>query len=149
MPSKSIYVATNGKFSFFLWLYSIPSHTCVHTHTQVCAKSLQSCLTLYDTMDGSPSGSSVHGILPGNNNGADCGALFQGIFLTQESNLHLLCPPALARGGGFTTRATWKAYTLTHTDVSVCVCVCVNIYIYIYIYMHIYIHIFICSPTDG
>ena len=29
----------------------------------VCAKSLQSCLTLCDPMDSSPSGSSVHGIL--------------------------------------------------------------------------------------
>ena len=30
---------------------------------RVCAKSLQSCLTLYDPMDCSPPGSSVHGIL--------------------------------------------------------------------------------------
>ena len=29
----------------------------------VCAKSLQLCLTLWDTMDGSPTGSSVHGLL--------------------------------------------------------------------------------------
>ena len=29
----------------------------------VCAKSLQSCLTLYDTVDYSPPGFSVHGIL--------------------------------------------------------------------------------------
>ena len=29
----------------------------------VCAKSLQSCLTLCDSMDYSPPGSSVHGIL--------------------------------------------------------------------------------------
>ena len=29
----------------------------------VCAKSLQSCLTLCDAMDSSPPGSSVHGIL--------------------------------------------------------------------------------------
>ena len=32
-----------------------------HVHTQ-CAKSLQSCLTLWGPMDCSPSGSSVHGI---------------------------------------------------------------------------------------
>ena len=107
-------------------------------------KSPQSCLTLCDSMDGSPQGSSVHGILPGKNNGVDCGALFQGIFLTQESNLHLLYPPALA-GGFFATSATWKAYTLTHIDVCVCVCVCV----YIHTHTHIYIHIFIRSPIDG
>ena len=29
----------------------------------VCAKSLQSCLTLCDPMDYGPSGSSVHGVL--------------------------------------------------------------------------------------
>ena len=29
----------------------------------VCAKSLQSCLTLFDPMDCSPPGSSAHGIL--------------------------------------------------------------------------------------
>ena len=35
------------------------------THTHICmrAKSLQSCLTLCDPMDGSPPGSYVHGIL--------------------------------------------------------------------------------------
>ena len=29
----------------------------------VCAQSLQSCLTLYDPMDSSPTGSSVHGVV--------------------------------------------------------------------------------------
>ena len=33
------------------------------TLTTICAKSLQSCLTLCDPMDYSPPGSSVHGIL--------------------------------------------------------------------------------------
>ena len=35
----------------------------IHTHTHTCAWSLQSCLTLYDLIDYSLSGSSVHGIL--------------------------------------------------------------------------------------
>ena len=39
---------------YFLSLYFL---SCVH------AKSLQSCPTLFDLMDGSPPGSSVHGIL--------------------------------------------------------------------------------------
>ena len=34
-----------------------------YIHTAAAAKSLQSCLTLCDLMDGSPPGSSVHGIL--------------------------------------------------------------------------------------
>ena len=37
----------------------------------------------------SPPGSSVHGDSPGKNTGEGCHALLQGIFLTQESNLHL------------------------------------------------------------
>ena len=55
---------------------------CVH-----CAKALQSCLTLCD-----PMGSSVHGDSPGKNTGVGCHVLFQGIFLTQRSNLCLISP---------------------------------------------------------
>ena len=49
----------------------------------------QLCLTLCDPTDCSPPGSSVHGILWARILG--CHALFQGIFPTQGSNLHLLC----------------------------------------------------------
>ena len=55
------------------------------------AKSLQSCPTLCDPMDCSPSGSSVHGDSPGKNTGVDCRALLPGIFPTQGSNLSLSC----------------------------------------------------------
>ena len=50
----------------------------------------QSCLTFYNPMDFSSPGSSVHGILQARILG--CCSLFQGIFLTQESNLG---PPTL------------------------------------------------------
>ena len=53
------------------------------------AKSLQSCLTLCNPMDCSPSGSSVHGDSPGKNTGIGCHDLLQGIFPTQGSNLGL------------------------------------------------------------
>ena len=56
----------------------------------VHAESLQSCLTLWDPMDYSPPGSSVHGDSPGKNTGVDCHFLLQGIFPTQGSNLLLL-----------------------------------------------------------
>ena len=49
----------------------------------ICAKSLQSCLTLCNTMDHSPPGSSVHGDFPGKNTGVGYHALLQGIFLTK------------------------------------------------------------------
>ena len=44
----------------------------------VCAKLLQSCLTLYKLMDCSPPGSSVHGDSPGKKTGVGCHALLQG-----------------------------------------------------------------------
>ena len=64
---------------------SVNVSTCLH------AKSLQSCLTLCNPLDSSSPGSSVHGILQGKNTGVGCHALLQRIFLTQGSNLHLLC----------------------------------------------------------
>ena len=60
-------------------------------HACVGAKSLQSCLTLCDPMYCSPPVSSVHEDSPGKNTLVGCHALFQGIFLTQGSNTHLLC----------------------------------------------------------
>ena len=48
----------------------------------------QSCQTLCNSMDCSPPGSFVHGIL-GKNTGAGCHALRQEIFPTQGSNLGL------------------------------------------------------------
>ena len=46
---------------------------------------------------------------PGKNTGVDCHAILQGIFLTQGSNLRLLCLLHW-RTGFFTTSATWEAY---------------------------------------
>ena len=50
----------------------------------------QSCLPLWDPVDYSPPGSSVHGDSPGKNTGVGCHALLQGIFPTQGSNPSLL-----------------------------------------------------------
>ena len=44
----------------------------------VPSKSLQSCLTLCDSIDYSPPGSSVHGDSPGKNTSVGCHALLQG-----------------------------------------------------------------------
>ena len=46
----------------------------------------QSCPTLCNPMNYSPTGSSVHGDSPGKNTGVGCHALLQGIFPTQGSN---------------------------------------------------------------
>ena len=48
-------------------------------------------LTLCEPMDCSLPGSSVYGIFPGKNTGVACHDFLQGIFLTQGSNLHLMC----------------------------------------------------------
>ena len=61
-----------------------------------CAQLLQLLqlrLTLFDPMDCSPSGSSVHGILQAGVTGVGCHLLLQGIFPTQGSNPRLLCLP--------------------------------------------------------
>ena len=46
---------------------------------------------LFDPMDCSPPGSSVHGDSPGKNTGVGCHALLQGIFPTQRLSSCLLC----------------------------------------------------------
>ena len=60
-----------------------------HHFTVVVFKSL-SRVPLYDPMDCSPPGSSVHGNFPGKNIGVGCHFLLEGIFPTQWSNPHLL-----------------------------------------------------------
>ena len=52
--------------------------------------------------------SSIHGDSPGENAGVDCGALLQGIFLTQGWCSVSLMSPALG-GGLFTTSTSWEA----------------------------------------
>ena len=53
-----------------VYVHIIHIYICIHTHTHIyiymsaaAAKSLQSCLTLCDSIDGSPPGSPVPGIL--------------------------------------------------------------------------------------
>ena len=58
----------------------------------VCA-TVHSCSILSYSLQShvlSSLGSSLHGDSPGKNTGVGCHALLQGIFLTQESNPHLL-----------------------------------------------------------
>ena len=73
----------------------------------VCAKSLQSCLPLWDPVDCSPPGSSVHGIL-------------------QAGILGRVAVPFSRRvscvaGGFFTTSATWEALTQCNFRSPICV----------------------------
>ena len=63
------------------------------------AKLLQLCPTLCDPMDCKSAKLLCPWNSSGKNTGVGCNALLQGIFLTQGSNPHLLCLPALS--GGF------------------------------------------------
>ena len=55
------------------------------------AKSLQLCSTSCNPIDCSPPGPSVHEDSPGKNTEIGCLALLQWMFLTQGSNLCILC----------------------------------------------------------
>ena len=62
------------------------------TMAWVCERKVaQSCPTLCDPMDCSPTGSSVHGDSPGENTGVGFHALLQGIFPMQGWNPGLPC----------------------------------------------------------
>ena len=59
----------------------------LHNYSCVCVcLATQLCPTLCDPMNGSLSGSSVHGDSLGKNTGVGCHALLQGIFPTQGLN---------------------------------------------------------------
>ena len=72
----------------------------------MCAKLLQSCLTLCTPMRCSSPGSSVHADFPRKNFRVNYHALLQRIFPIQGLNSHLISP-ALA-GGFFITSVTWE-----------------------------------------
>ena len=108
----------------------------------LCAKLLQSCLTLCDPMDCSLPGYSVHGDSPSKNTGVGCHFLLQGIFPTQGSNPFPLCLPALA-GGFFTTGTTWEAHMYVYKDCKIHIHIAFYIHMYLYTYKNKCIYIYI------
>ena len=86
-------------FHSFLWLNGIPLCICtaslsIHLSMDIVsmhAKLLQSRLTLWDQMNYSPPGSSVHEILQARILEWVAISFFQRIFLTKGLNPHLLC----------------------------------------------------------
>ena len=71
-------------------LYIFASQAMLHCTSLVHAKLLQSCPTLFNLMDCSPPGSSVHGDSPGKNTRVGCHALLQRIFPIQRSKSLIL-----------------------------------------------------------
>ena len=78
-----------------VWLVKTPTRklsTCPTT-AAAAAKSLQSCPTLCNPIDGSPPGSPVPGILPpGKNTGVGCHFLLQCMKVKSESEVAQSCP---------------------------------------------------------
>ena len=70
-----------------------------------CAQLLKSRPTLYNSMDYSPPGSSVHGGSPGKNTGVGCPAFLQGIFPQPRDRTGV----SHIAGGFFTSWATREA----------------------------------------
>ena len=60
------------------------------------AKSLQSCPTLCDPVDGSPPGSPIPWDSPGKNTGVGCHFLFQCIKVKSESKVAQSCPTVMS-----------------------------------------------------
>ena len=85
-----------------LWFASLPPHhsfllsskdSTLQVSAAAAAKSLQSCLTVCDPVDGSPSGSPIPGInSPGKNTGAGCHFLLQCVKVKSESEVAQSCP---------------------------------------------------------
>ena len=72
----------NFKYKFNTWWAGSAKFACESKESEV----VQSCPTLWDPMDCSPPGSSVHGDSPGKNTVVSCHLFFQWIFPTQGSN---------------------------------------------------------------
>ena len=82
-PTPGVGMEINSKCFLFFHCWFITAHTWL-----LCLVT-QLCPTLWNPMDCSPSGTSLHGDSPGLNTGVDSLSLLQGLFPTQVSNLGL------------------------------------------------------------
>ena len=121
------------------------------------AKSLQSCLTLCDAIDGSPPGSPRPWDSPGKNTGVSCHFLLQSMKVKSESEVAQLCQTLSSsmdcRPSGPSVHGIFQARTLEWGAIAfsscmrrdmyimcITICECVDIYIYT--------HTYICSPLS-
>ena len=86
LPLRFLYL----NFSLFSTLFiKSRGYIYIYIHIYILCLVTPLCLTLWDPLDCSLPGSSVHGDSPGKNTGVGCHALLQGIFPTQGSNTDL------------------------------------------------------------
>ena len=91
-PFLLIFSILNKLHLVFYPTPSLPSFLSWRAAAAAAAKSLQSCPTLCDPIDGSPSGSSVRGILQAKNTGVGCHFLLQCMKVKSESEVAQSCP---------------------------------------------------------
>ena len=89
MHDKLPDLANSKQFSPFLQM--LGGYIYIYIHTAV-AKQLQSCPTLCDPIDGSPTRLTHPWDSPGKNTGVGCHFLFQGMKVKSESEVTQLCP---------------------------------------------------------
>ena len=87
---------------------------CVCARAHVRAKSLQSCPSLWDPMDCSPPGSSVHGILQART--LEWVVMPSSRGSSRLKDLTHTSYVSCMAGGFFTTSATWEAYSFCKTS---------------------------------
>ena len=81
--------AVHGVTQSWTWLSDWTTTIALQSFQNMCSIA-KLCPALFDPMDYSLPGSFCAWDFPGKNTGVGCHFLLQGIFLTQESNLHLL-----------------------------------------------------------
>ena len=96
-PCQSFFFCLLSHFPLFLYIYAsfvynFPVIICNTTSAAATAKSLQSCLTLCDPIDGSPPRSPCPWDSPGKNTGVGCHFLLQCMKVKSESEVSQSCP---------------------------------------------------------
>ena len=88
----SVHVDWTPGQSLYLSVTRTKKSDCIRSLAAAAAKSLQSCPTLCDHIDGSPPGFPVPGILQGKNTRMGCHFLLQCMKVKRESEVTQLCP---------------------------------------------------------
>ena len=156
------YMGVYHTISSLFWFFSVFLCLSLSLCAVLCLVT-QSCPTLCNPMDCSPSGSSIRGDSPGKNTGVGSHALLQGILPTQGSNRglphcrqilyclsHQGSPRILewvaypfSRGSSWPRDWTWFSCIAGRFFTSwapLSLSLSLSLYIYIYIYMYVYIY---------
>ena len=110
--SSSLLIHHLGCCSYLYRQSWVASMFIIHNNLHVC--QVVSVVSIFNPMDGSLPGSSVHEESPSKSTGVSCHTLLQGIFLSQELNPLLMSPALACRF--FTTSTTWEAHYIIQKE---------------------------------